>query len=440
MIETLVIFGAGGDLTGRFLLPAVAALLGAGELSPDFRLVGSGDQDWDAADFAEHVRDRLSAHAQHVEPAARDSLIAALRYRRADVSVAAEMAAVLDLACAEAGSGPVVVYLALPTQLMLAAVRGVNVRGLPAGSRIAIEKPFGFDAASAADLNSALAGIDSSPEQAGVYRVDHILAMTAVQQLPRACFPGTNNPIEWNTGHIEQIDLLYEETLALEGRASFYDRAGALRDVMQNHLLQILCAVAQPHPCADAQTAPAELRASTLRTVRHLSSADVVTCTRRARYTAGRLSSNGGTDGRRVPDYTAEHGVEPARNTETFAEVALELDSAQWAQTRFVLRAGKALDAHRRGVLIHLRSRHDAAAAASAPVWLDIDELIDAGAVSAEALAYERIVRDLLRGGTTYAVRDDEVELAWQVFTPVLHAWQTDAVPLGSYPAGSPGP
>lgn len=416
MINTLVILGAGGDLTARSLLPAVASLLAAGRLGPDFRVLGAGPQDWTDEDFAEHVRDRVSAHARHVDGAARNELVGALSWRRADVTAANEVAGVI------AGDEPVVVYLALPTQVMLAALRALAARGLPTGSRVAVEKPFGFDAASAGELNAVLAGLG-----AGVgYRVDHVLAMTGVQQLQVDC------DIR-DTRDVGRIELLFEETLALEGRASFYDRAGALRDVMQNHLVQILCSLIQ-----DRQDAPAaaEHRAAVLRTVRPLSPADVVARTRRARYSAGRLAGTGGADGRAVPDYRAESGVDPQRDTETFAEVVLELDDPRWDGVEFVLRAGKALAARRRGVLIHFRT--GSAPAADGPSWVDLDDERDP--VPAEPLAYQRILADLLSGGNAFAVSATETELAWQVFTPVLQAWAANEVPLTSYPAGSAGP
>ena len=441
MIETLVVFGAGGDLTGRLLLPALAALLQDGRLGPGFVLVGAGAEDLSDDQFAEHVRRRLADHARHVGPPAREALVAAARYRRADVSDAAEVAAVLELARGDGGSRPVAVYLALPTQLMLAAVRNVTAGGLPPGSRVAVEKPFGHDAASAADLNAALAAVDGSCGPGAAYRVDHVLAMPAVEQLPTARFPGTDRRISWTGRDIEQVDVLFEETLALEGRASFYDRAGALRDVMQNHQLQMLCMLAAAPPTTGASDARglAERRAEVMRTVRPLRPADVVAQTRRARYAGGRLADTGSADGRAVPDYAAEDGVDPARNTETFAEVVLHLDSPTWAGTRFLLRAGKALAARRRGIGVHLRPAGDGAEHEDV-VWLDLDEPAAGDTVATEPLAYQRLVADLLGGTDEFAVTAVEAELAWQIFTPVLDAWAAGLVPLLTYPAGSVGP
>jgi glucose-6-phosphate 1-dehydrogenase len=437
VIETLIVFGATGDLCGRLLLPAVAGLRSSGALGRDFRFVGVGQQDWSSAAFIAHARARLSAHAPDVAAADRDQLLGEVTYHQADVTDPVDVAAVLDAVRDEVGGGSVAVYLALPTQLMLGAVRAIRVHGLPDGSRVAVEKPLGYDLESAVELNVALADIDSAGSETAVYRVDHVLAMRAVQDLPQARDPASGRQIEWDSRRIEQLDILFEETLALEGRASFYDRAGALRDVMQNHQLQMLCTIAQLGSFASTEI-PSDRRAAVLRAVRPLSDHDLRTRTRRARYSAGRLSATGGADGRLVPDYRDEAGVDPSRNTETFAEVVLEIDTPQWLGTRFVLRAGKALDARRRGVLIHFRPSGNTGA--DDPVWLDIDDVSDAAGAAAEPEAYWRIVEELLSGESAFAVGAAEAELAWEIFMPVLRAWSADEVPLLSYRAGSSGP
>jgi glucose-6-phosphate 1-dehydrogenase len=419
-MNTLIVLGSTGDLAGRLLLPSIAALRASGSLGRDFQLIGVGQQDWSAEEFAAHAR------ADRAE----------VTYRQADVTKPVEVAAVLDFVRDEVTTGPVAVYLALPTQLLLVALQALQSHGLPSGSRVAVEKPLGYDSRSAVELNAVLALLGGSHDESSIYRVDHALAMTVVQNLPQACYPGTDRRIEWDSRRIERVDLLFEETLALEGRASFYDRAGALRDVVQNHLLQILCTIAQPYPNdGNAVATEAERRAAVLRAVRPLSDQAVRTSTRRARYSAGRLAVGGGADGRLVPDYRAEAGVVPGRHTETFAEVVLQIDTPQWLGTRFVLRAGKALDARRRGVLVTFHQNE-----AQNPVWLDIDQTSDAAEVAAEPAAYQRIVADLLSGGSAFSVDAEEAELAWGILMPVLQGWAADKVPLETYPAGSRGP
>ncbi|MCU1689362.1 MAG: glucose-6-phosphate dehydrogenase, partial [Jatrophihabitantaceae bacterium] len=216
--------GATGDLAGRLLLPALAALHAAGELAPGFRLVGVGDQPWDDAQFAAAARAWLERHAPDVAADARETLLQVVSYRRADVRDAAALRTAVA-GGPPGGDDPIAVYLALPTHVMADAVHALALAQLPMGSRIAVEKPFGSDVASAAALNALLAR--AAPGEGSGYRVDHTLGLPALTGLPRLTGVG-----------LSRLEVLFEETLALEGRAAFYDRAGALRDVMQNHMIQ----------------------------------------------------------------------------------------------------------------------------------------------------------------------------------------------------------
>jgi glucose-6-phosphate 1-dehydrogenase len=453
MINTLVVFGATGDLTGRLLLPAVAALYAAGDLDSTFQFIGAAHQSWTEDEFKTHARRRLEQHAPMIAARDLDGLFAGMRYRRADVTDPASVTDVLGLAGAVAGTGAqskygqagIAVYLALPTQLQLSAAQALRACQLPTGSRIAVEKPFGRDAQSAAELNLVLADVAAGTSPDAIFRVDHALAMTVMQRVAQLRESCDTKGIAWGGRGIESVEIRWEETLALEGRASFYDQAGALRDVMQNHQLQIMCAIALPSATDHDADRLSDLRAEVLRAVRLLSEDDIITMTRRARYTAGRLAGDADGGGRLVPDYIDEEGVDPTRATETFAEVVLQLDSAQWAGTRFVLRAGKALRRRRRGVLFRFRATATDTIAdlRARESWIDVDEPANSpGSPDSpeEAGAYVRVVSDLLAGGSAFSVGSAEAELAWQVFTPVLDAWARDVVPLSNYPAGSAGP
>src|SRR5689334_17252671 len=235
MIDRLVIFGATGDLTARFLLEGIAALRAAGELPGGFSLTGVGREDWDDGRFGEWAAAQLARFAGGLPEQARQSVVAAARYRAADVTDPAAVAA------AVAGDGPVAVYLALPPAVFPAAVSALRDAGLPAGSRIVLEKPFGVDLESAVALNRLLAEV--LPEQA-VFRVDHFLAMTTVQNILSSRLANRILEPIWNSAHIDLVDIVWEESLALEGRAVYYDGVGALKDMVQNHLLQVLCLVA----------------------------------------------------------------------------------------------------------------------------------------------------------------------------------------------------
>lgn len=450
MIDRLVLLGATGDLSARYLLPALAALRAAGHLGDGFRLIGASRQDWTTLRFQEWIGERLDRHGGSCPADARRAVAGAARYRRADVTDPADVRAVVDR------DGPVAVYLALPPSLFPRVVAALHEAGLPPGSRIVLEKPFGEDLESARELNRLLA--DLVPEQA-VFRVDHFLAMTTVQNV--LCSRLANRMLEplWNSTHIAEVEIVWDETLALEGRAGYYDQVGALKDMVQNHLLQVLCLVAMEPPATLGERDLRDRKVDVLRSVRLLTEFDVVHRTRRARYSSGRSGDHD------VPSYTDEEGVDPRRRTETFAEVELELDSWRWAGTTFRLRSGKALEADRKEVAVrfrpvpHLPFGHSGEVVPNVlrfglePEGLTLD-LMSTGSRAghltqleltarmdpADLPAYGRLLLDVLNGNPALSIRGDEAEEAWRVLAPVLSAWEGDLVPLEEYPAGSDGP
>jgi glucose-6-phosphate 1-dehydrogenase len=471
MIEKLLLFGATGDLVGRFLLPALAELYDEGKLPGGFRVVGAAREDWDDEAFRRHVARRLELHAAtDVSAASREALVRSLRYRKADfndrTSVAEAVAAASGESVAGARAEPVAAYLALPAAVFGPAVRALGVVGLPSGSRIVLEKPFGEDLDSAVELNRLLARVTGVAGEQAVFRVDHALALATVQNLLGVRLANRILEPVWNSTHIEQVDILWDETLALEGRASYYDKTGALKDVIQNHLLQILCLIAMEPPVSLGERDFRDRKLDVLRSVRPLTAADVASRTRRARYTAGWLASTGGADGRTVPDYVEEDGVDPQRGTETFAEVVLELESWRWSGTRFLLRTGKALDQRRKEAVVrfrpvpHLPFGDAEPAANELRIGLDgpydftlsltgwatgppshlAPLALDAELPAPELPAYSRVLMDVLGGDSTLSIRGDEAEEAWRILTPVLQAWAEGRVPLQEYPAGSAGP
>ncbi|MFF8812232.1 glucose-6-phosphate dehydrogenase [Streptomyces pactum] len=449
-IRRLAVFGATGDLTGRYLLPALAALRAGGHLDDRFTLTGAGREDWDGPRYRDWTAAQLERHGAGLPADARRAVTAVTDYRKADVTEAAEVAAVV------AGDDPVAVYLALPPSVFPATVTALHRAGLPPGSRIVLEKPFGEDLAGAVELNRLLA--DLVPERA-VFRVDHFLAMTTVQNVLGSRL--ANRVLEpiWNSTHIAEVEIVWDETLALEGRAGYYDHVGALKDMVQNHLLQLLCLVAMEPPLTLGERDLRDRKLDVLRSVRPLTDYDVAHRTRRARYTAGRCG------GRDVPDYVDEEEVEAGRRTETYAEIELELDSWRWTGTRFRLRTGKALGRDRKEVAVRFRSvphlpfgqdkdvRPNVLRFGLEPENLSLD--IMATGSRAEHLAplsltaemappalpaYGRLLLDVLAGDPALSIRGDEAEEAWRVVEPVLSAWDRDLVPMEEYPAGSDGP
>jgi glucose-6-phosphate 1-dehydrogenase len=445
MIERLTLFGATGDLAGRYLLPGLAALEAAGRLPVGFEVIGGSHENLDEQAFRRTAGERLEEHAADIPAAAREAVVRSLRYRPVDVTDSASVASLL-----ESGRGPVAAYLALPPGLFPATVTALGSIGLPAGSRIVLEKPFGEDLASAMALNRLLADALGPAGEQAVFRVDHVLGMATVQNLLTMRLANSILEAVWDSDHVERVEILWEETLALEGRAGYYDRAGALKDVVQNHMLQVLSLIAMEPP-SDLQAEDMHHRKlEALRSIRPLTAADVAQRTRRARYIAGRLAT-----GEDVPAYAEEDGVEPKRGTETFAELVLEVDSARWSGTRFVLRAGKALSRRRKTAIVRFRPAGDRAnelgigvdgpddvslqvtgGAPESPVPLTLSAMPP----GPELPAYGRVLLEVLNGGSTLSIGGDEAEEAWRVVTPVLEGWADGAVPLEEYPAGSAGP
>jgi glucose-6-phosphate 1-dehydrogenase len=450
MINRLVIFGATGDLNARYLLPGLAALRAAGHLPDGFQPTCADRKGWSEEEFRSWAAAQLDRHGRSFPAHARKWMADAVRYRQADATDPADLTSLI------AGDGPVALYLALPPVVFPGTVTALRGAGLPPGSRIVLEKPFGEDLDSAQELNRLLSEV--VPEQA-VFRVDHFLAMTTVQNLLGSRL--ANRVLEplWNSAHISEIEIVWDESLALEGRAGYYDGVGALKDMVQNHLLQVLCLVAMEPPLSLGERDLRDRKIDVLRSVRPLTEQDVLRHTRRARYLAGRIGE------REVPAYTDEDGVDPQRRTETFAEVELHLENWRWSGTTFRLRSGKALKDDRKEVAVrfrpvpHLPFGHTGEALPNVLRFgLDPEDMtlgltgIGSGARALTPLtmtarmqapdlpAYGRLLLDVLHGNAALSIRGDEAEQAWRVLAPVMSAWSRDLVPLQEYPAGSLGP
>lgn len=448
-MSDLLILGASGDLTGRYLLPALVALAAADRL-PVGRIVGIARSDFDTCSFRQEATARLARHAPDAPASAVRAVLDRLHYRRGNASSANDLATAI-------GSEPIVAYLALPPTLFRPTIEALAAAPTPAGSRVVVEKPFGEDLASARALNDLLHA--AFPENL-VFRIDHFLGMQTVQNILALRFANRMFEPLWNNHHIDQVEIIWDETLALEGRAEYYDHAGALRDMIQNHLLQLLALVAMEPPTRLDEQNLRDRKIEVLRAVGRLSTHEVVRRTVRARYTAGTIS------GRLVPDYCDENGVDPTRNTETFAAVELRVDNWRWAGVPFLLRTSKALDRDRQEIRIYFKPVPHLAFPSveySGPNVLTLSLVPDRVALeisvtnSQRALhldrarlafdlappslpAYARLLINVLEGDPTFTVRDDEAEESWAIVEPILQAWDAGMIPLRTYPAGSQGP
>ncbi len=449
MRRSFVVLGGSGDLTGRLLLPGLAELDDAGVLDGGVDVLVISQEDWSDDEYRNWARDRLAKHAAHVPAASRDRVVGRLGYRRGDVTVADDLRSGLD----RAGGVPVV-YLALPNTIFLPTLQALAEVGLPDGAIVAVEKPFGRDRADAEQLNAVLHEL--LPEES-IFRTDHFLAMQTVLNILGLRFANRVFEPLWNAQHVDRIDIVFDETLGLEGRAGYYDTAGALRDMLQNHLLQQLAIIAMEPPTAiDASTLAAR-KSDVLRAVRPPT--DLARDTVRARYTAGTV------DGRVLPDYTAEEGVDPARGTETYAEYTVTIDNWRWAGVPFRLRSGKALGADRHEIVVRFKPVPHLAFGDEDPepdvlrlrlepdgiaLELNLNGAGDPFDLERRTLAidlppnrlsaYGLLLEAMLAGDATLSISDVEAEESWRIVEPILAAWSADEVPLLEYPAGSDVP
>lgn len=444
--RSIVILGATGDLAARLLLPGLASLLGLGR-APRLQLIGAGGSDWSDDDWRERLESAMAGAAGDALP----GILDAARYVRTDATDPDALRALLA-----AAEHPPLVYVALPPAVMLRTVEALSVVELPEGAVLALEKPFGTDRESAVELNARLAAL--LPEDR-VFRIDHFLGMSTVANLLGLRFANRVLDAVWSRENVAGIEIVFDEALTLEGRAGYYDHAGALVDMIQSHLLLVLALVVMERP---ASLEPDELHETMLSALRAVSvrAGDAESASRRARYTAGEL------EGRAVVDYAAEDGVDPARGTETLAEVLLEVDATRWAGVPILLRSGKALGAAARRVRLRLRpvdrlprGLHGASAAPAITVSLDPERLsldldvngsgdpTDLDLVTLEAevapgslTAYGEVLAGVLAGDATFTVSGDIAEECWRIVGPVLAAWRAGRVPLDEYAAGSTGP
>ncbi|NQX12890.1 glucose-6-phosphate dehydrogenase [Microbacteriaceae bacterium VKM Ac-2855] len=446
--STLLILGASGDLSSRLLLPALGQLL---QREPERRvaLVGAGREDWSAQKWQQAVSTSFSTVSAEGEGVT--ALLGATRYQALDVTDGAALRALID-SCA----GPVAVYFALPPAIAARACDALAATGLPEGTVLALEKPFGTDEASAHALNTVLATL--VPEDR-VHRVDHFLGRSTVFNILGLRFANRIMEPLWSAQHIESVAIVYDEQLGLEGRAGYYDTAGALTDMIQSHLLQVLAVLAMEPPSTLGAADLRDAKGLVLRATRVLGD-DPATSSRRARYTSGTI------DGRTLPSYVDENGVDPARGTETLAELTVGIDTWRWAGVPFTLRSGKALGQRRREIVIRFKpvphlptGLHGAETPTVLRLFLAPDEMalelningpgdpyqlerVSLGAEFGEGqlLAYGEVLSGVLDDDPTLSVRGDTAEQCWRIVQPALDAWHRNEVPIEDYAAGSEGP
>ncbi|HEY7523263.1 MAG TPA: glucose-6-phosphate dehydrogenase [Candidatus Limnocylindrales bacterium] len=477
---TMVICGATGDLTRRKLAPAIYNLALGGFLPPEFTMVGFARRAMTDEEFHAHLREGIEEFSrnQPMSEAVWSSFASRIEYQQGDVDDPQAWAALarrLERIDRDRGTaGNRVFYLAIQPSLVPAAVNDLGGAGLAGTSertsgrqgwtRVVVEKPFGSDVASAETLNRQLRDVFTEEQ---IYRIDHYLGKETVQNLAVFRFGnGLFEPI-WNRRYIDSVQITVAETVGLEGRGEFYDQTGALRDIVQNHVLQLLAVFAMEPPVEFAPNDLRDEKLKVLRAVRPMSPEDVAANTVRGQYITGWVA------GEKVPAYRDEPEVAPDSDTETYVALRLGIDSWRWAGVPFYIRTGKALPSRVTEIAVQFRRAPLALfGRAGAPemdpnvlaIRIQPDEgiLLRFGAkVPGPGLnirsvnmdfrygssfavdspdAYETLLLDCMVGDSTLFTRDDEVVRAWEILDPIVDAWHTGTVPLHFYAAGSWGP
>jgi len=472
----LVMFGVTGDLASKKLLPAIYDLANRGLLPPGFSLVGFARRDWADEDFAQLTHDAIKAHAR--TPFREDvwkQVSEGVRFvpgEFADDAAFDGLARTVAQLDTERGTGGnYAFYLSIPPKAFPMVVQQLKRSGLSTPSpdaagrqpwrRVVIEKPFGHDLASARELNSMLDAV--FPAQS-VFRIDHYLGKETVQNILALRFANTLFEPVWNRGYVDHVQITMAEDIGIGGRAGYYDGIGAARDVIQNHLMQLVALTAMEEPVsfdADSLRAEKEKVLSAIRLPE-----DIAEGTARGQYAAG---WQGGVE---VPGYLQEEAIAADSGTETYAAVRLGVDTRRWAGVPFYLRTGKRLTSRMTEIaLVFQRAPHlpftttdteelgqnalvfrvqpdegvtlrfGSKVPGSAMEVRDVNMDFAYGESFTESSpeAYERLLLDVLIGDPPLFPRQEEVELSWKVLDPIEEFWAEHAKP-DQYAAGTDGP
>jgi glucose-6-phosphate 1-dehydrogenase len=470
---TLTIFGATGDLAHRKLLPALYNLAHEGSLPERFNLIGVSRSEKAHEDFRAEMRESIEKFSR-TPPQAEvlDRLLEHAKYIPGvfdDASVYEQLDKTIQGYDEEAGIVfNRVFYLSTAPEFFPVIVSALGKQELDcvdgADTRVVIEKPFGYDLASARKLNDQVLSVF---DESQVFRIDHYLGKETVQNIMAFRFANTMFEPVWNRNYVDHVQITAAEDLGIGTRAGYYDGAGALRDLVQNHMMELLANVCMEPPTSFDADKVRDEKVKVLQAIQPPSPEDVPKMAVRAQYTAGR------SGGEEVPGYMEEEGVPPDSKTETYAALRLEVSNWRWAGVPFYLRTGKRLARKVTEIAVELKPVPHLAFQAHGSLGVQPNQLVltvqpDEGVslslgakipgarmrirpvnmefhygttfLSQSPEAYERLIMDAMRGDATLFTRNDEVDALWGIIDPILTAWKNDEGELAKYPAGSEGP
>jgi len=458
----MTIFGGMGDLAMRKLLPALYMAFLHGNLPASTRILSTGRQDYDRAAYLafveEHSRSFISA--DNFNDKSWSGFLDLLVYVRLDVSAAP----VFDTLKAASREGAQrVFYLATAPSLFTTICDKLAATGLvDANARVVLEKPLGRDLASAVEINEA---VGKHFAESQIYRIDHYLGKETVQNLMVLRFGNSILEPLWRAPNISSVQITVAEEVGVGSRAGFYDSAGAMRDMVQNHLMQLLCIVAMEPPTSLSPDAVRDEKLKVIRSLRRMSLADIARDTVRGQYSHG-VSGN-----QEVKGYHEESNVPAGSHTETFVALRAHIDTWRWSKVPFYLRTGKRMQRRSSKIVIEfanppfplfpetpggvanrlvielqpeeairlqLFAKQPGSGMQMQQVALNLD--LQSAFQQRRAEAYERLLIDVVRGRLTHFMRRDELEAAWEWVEPIINGWETLNEKPHPYPAGSWGP
>jgi len=471
---SLVIFGATGDLAHRKLLPALYNLAHEGALPERFELVGVARSEHSDDEFRALARESIERFSRRQpDPNVLEGLLAEMRYVSGsfgEEQAFSEIGRILSEFDQRAGyTMNRVYYLATAPQFFPVIAQQLGQAGLDhveeADCKLMIEKPFGYDLASARELNAELLRVF---DESQIFRIDHYLGKETVQNLMAFRFANTLFEPVWNRNFVDHVEITAAEDIGIGGRASYYDNAGALRDLVQNHMLQLLSLVTMEPPSSFEANRVRDEKVKVLEAIVPPRVEDVPEMAVRAQYGPGVVG------GKRVPGYREEEGVPPDSRTETYAALRLHVSNWRWAGVPFYLRTGKRLARKVTEIVVTLKPVPHVGLQSTGSVGVQQNQIIltvqpDEGVsvsvaakipgptmrirpvymefrygtsfLSESPEAYERLILDAMRGDATLFTRNDEIEALWAIVDPILTAWHEDTTsPIPQYPAGSSGP